>query len=107
MVEDKYIGLALAVTSTLAIGTSFVITKKGLMQAAETHGFEGDGFSYLKSPVWWGGIVTSMRSSSDTTDITRANSAIVVLGEIANFAAYAFAPAILVTPLGALSVLIG
>jgi len=31
----------------------------------------------------------------------------VVLGEIANFAAYAFAPAILVTPLGALSVLIG
>ncbi|KAL1296705.1 hypothetical protein AAFC00_000180 [Neodothiora populina] len=89
MVEDKYIGLALAVTSTLAIGTSFVITKKGLMQASEQHGFEGDGYSYLKSPVWWGGIVT------------------MVIGEIANFAAYAFAPAILVTPLGALSVLIG
>ncbi|TKA66972.1 hypothetical protein B0A49_05674 [Cryomyces minteri] len=32
---------------------------------------------------------------------------LVVLGEVANFAAYAFAPAILVTPLGALSVLIG
>jgi hypothetical protein len=32
---------------------------------------------------------------------------IVGLGEVANFAAYAFAPAILVTPLGALSVLIG
>ncbi|KAI9766985.1 MAG: hypothetical protein M1840_005944 [Geoglossum simile] len=31
----------------------------------------------------------------------------VVAGEVANFAAYAFAPAILVTPLGALSVLIG
>lgn len=31
----------------------------------------------------------------------------MVIGEIANFAAYAFAPAILVTPLGALSVLIG
>jgi len=31
----------------------------------------------------------------------------VVLGEICNFAAYAFAPAILVTPLGALAVLIG
>jgi len=31
----------------------------------------------------------------------------VVLGEVANFAAYTFAPAILVTPLGALSVLIG
>lgn len=32
---------------------------------------------------------------------------VVVIGEICNFAAYAFAPAILVTPLGALSVLIG
>lgn len=31
----------------------------------------------------------------------------MVCGEIFNFAAYAFAPAILVTPLGALSVLIG
>jgi len=31
----------------------------------------------------------------------------VVVGEIGNFAAYAFAPAILVTPLGALSVLVG
>ena len=31
----------------------------------------------------------------------------VGIGEVANFAAYAFAPAILVTPLGALSVLIG
>jgi hypothetical protein len=28
MVEDKYIGLALAVSSSLAIGTSFIITKK-------------------------------------------------------------------------------
>lgn len=36
-----------------------------------------------------------------------ADTTIVVIGEIANFAAYAFAPAILVTPLGALSVLIG
>lgn len=86
---DKYIGLALAVTGTLAIGTSFVITKKGLMDAEERHGFEGDGFSYLKTPLWWAGILS------------------LVVGEIANFAAYAFAPAILVTPLGALSVLIG
>ncbi|KAL3419351.1 hypothetical protein PVAG01_09573 [Phlyctema vagabunda] len=89
MLEDKYIGLALAITSTMAIGTSFVITKKGLIDAEERHGFEGDGFTYLKSPIWWGGIVT------------------LIIGEIANFAAYAFAPAILVTPLGALSVLIG
>ena len=32
---------------------------------------------------------------------------VVVFGELLNFAAYSFAPAILVTPLGALSVLIG
>jgi drug/metabolite transporter (DMT)-like permease len=32
---------------------------------------------------------------------------LVAIGEVCNFAAYAFAPAILVTPLGALSVLIG
>lgn len=38
--------------------------------------------------------------------LTQGNNA-VVLGEVCNFAAYAFAPAILVTPLGALSVLIG
>ncbi|KAJ6160525.1 magnesium transporter NIPA5 [Penicillium chermesinum] len=62
---------------------------QGLMHASERHGFEGEGFSYLKSPIWWGGTIT------------------LALGEVANFAAYAFAPAILVTPLGALSVLIG
>lgn len=89
MIEDKFVGLALAMVSTMAIGTSFVITKKGLLEASERHGFAGDGFAYLKSPTWWGGIIT------------------LVIGEIANFAAYAFAPAILVTPLGALSVLIG
>ncbi|KAF2232022.1 DUF803-domain-containing protein [Viridothelium virens] len=89
MVEDKYIGLALAILSSLAIGSSFVITKKGLNEANERLGFEGDGFTYLQSPTWWGGMVT------------------MVVGEAANFAAYAFAPAILVTPLGALSVLIG
>ena len=89
MVDEKYIGLALAISSTLGIGASFVITKKGLNAAAERHGFEGDNFTYLKNPTWWAGMVT------------------MVIGEICNFSAYAFAPAILVTPLGALSVLIG
>lgn len=87
--EEKYIGLALAVASSLGIGASFILTKKGLNDAADKHGFEGDGFVYLKTPLWWAGIVS------------------LVIGELANFAAYAFAPAILVTPLGALSVLIG
>lgn len=89
MVDDRYIGLALAVCSTLGIGASFVITKKGLNAAAASHNFNGDGFTYLQNPLWWCGMVT------------------MVIGEVCNFSAYAFAPAILVTPLGALSVLIG
>ncbi|KAI2612565.1 DUF803-domain-containing protein [Hypoxylon fragiforme] len=89
MLDEKYIGLALAISSSLAIGTSFVITKKGLIQVEEKHGFSGDGFVYLRNPLWWAGMIT------------------MITGEICNFAAYAFAPAILVTPLGALSVLIG
>ncbi len=86
--EEKYIGLGLAMSSSLAIGTSFIITKKGLINA-QNQGYEGKGFEYLKNPIWWAGIFT------------------MAIGEIANFAAYTFAPAILVTPLGALSVIIG
>lgn len=28
------------------------------MDAEERHGFEGEGFVYLRSPVWWAGIAT-------------------------------------------------
>lgn len=87
--DDKYVGLLLAIISTVAIGASYVITKAGLRDAAEKHGFDGDGYQYLQNPIWWAGMIT------------------MILGEVANFAAYAFAPAILVTPLGALSVLTG
>ncbi|CAE6434097.1 unnamed protein product [Rhizoctonia solani] len=92
MVEDKWIGLALACSSSLAIGTSFIITKKGLNDAARrgpASQSASDNLSYLKNPIWWAGIIT------------------LIVGEVANFAAYTFAPPILVTPLGALSVLIG
>ncbi|KAJ7819839.1 magnesium transporter NIPA-domain-containing protein [Mycena olivaceomarginata] len=83
MVDDKYIGLALAVSSSAAIGTSTVITKKGLTAAADGTS-ASENLSYLRNPVWWAGMST-----------------------FANFAAYTFAPPVLVTPLGALSVLIG
>lgn len=89
MVDDKYIGLALAMSSSLAIGTSFIITKKGLLDTSRTGGDNATGHQYLQNPIWWAGIAT------------------MAVGEIANFAAYTFAPAILVTPLGALSVIIG
>ncbi|KAJ7700660.1 DUF803-domain-containing protein [Mycena olivaceomarginata] len=88
MVDDKYIGLALAVSSSAAIGTSTVITKKGLTAAADGTS-ASENLSYLRNPVWWAGMST------------------LILGEVANFAAYTFAPPVLVTPLGALSVLIG
>lgn len=90
MVEDKYIGLALAVSGTLAIGSSIVLTKKGLRDSGDDSGpSASDNYAYFRSPMWWAGMST------------------MVVGEIANFAAYTFAPPILVTPLGALSVLIG
>lgn len=31
--------------------------KQGLMHASERHGFEGEGFSYLRSPIWWAGVI--------------------------------------------------
>jgi hypothetical protein len=80
------------------------------MDAEERHGFEGDGFTYLKSPIWWAGIVARMcpRFLKSNLPIRLFLTwSTVIVGEVANFAAYAFAPAILVTPLGALSVLIG
>lgn len=91
MGTQKMIGLVLAIGSSLAIGTSFIITKRGLMDAAERGGMANasEGHSYLQNPIWWAGMLT------------------MVIGEVANFAAYTYAPPVLVTPLGALSVLIG
>lgn len=87
MVEDKYIGLVLAVSSSLAIGTSFIITKKvtfiqtyhnpcilpqllqGLNDAAERNAYgaqASDNLSYLKSPIWWAGMSTRAYASSSS-----------------------------------------
>ena len=83
------IGLSLAVSSSLFIGTSFIVKKKGLRRAGTSGVRAGSGgYSYLREPLWWAGLIS------------------MVVGEAANFAAYAFAPAILVTPLGALSILV-
>ncbi|KAJ2679757.1 hypothetical protein GGI25_001208 [Coemansia spiralis] len=89
MVDEKYIGMALAMSSSLLIGTSFVLTKKGLMDTTSRYGSATEGLQYFKNVLWWAGMIT------------------MGLGEFANFAAYSFAPAILVTPLGALSVIVG
>ncbi|XP_076468253.1 magnesium transporter NIPA2-like [Babylonia areolata] len=87
---DFYIGLFLAVSSSLFIGTSFIFKKLGLLRLAKnsaTRAGQG-GYGYLREWMWWAGMI------------------LMTLGEFANFAAYAFAPATLVTPLGALSVLV-
>jgi hypothetical protein len=79
----------LALSSSLFIGASFIVKKKGLKRAGASGLRAGSGgYSYLLEPLWWVGMIT------------------MIVGEIANFAAYAFAPAILVTPLGALSIII-
>eukprot|EP00850_Spirogloea_muscicola_P013973 SM000097S24826 [mRNA] locus=s97:420044:422624:- [translate_table: standard] len=87
--DDNTKGLVLAVSSSLFIGASFIVKKKGLRKAGTTGLRAGHGgFSYLSEPLWWAGMLS------------------MIMGEVANFAAYAFAPAILVTPLGALSIII-
>lgn len=85
----KAIGIGLAVGSGLFIGTSFVLKKVGLLRANEKYNeVAGEGYGYLKNAFWWSGMT------------------LMILGEILNFVAYAFTDAILVTPLGALSVVI-
>ncbi|KAK8853416.1 hypothetical protein IAR55_004122 [Kwoniella newhampshirensis] len=85
----KIVGICLAVGSGLLIGASFVIKKKGLIQSTQKYGNKaGEGHAYLKSWLWWAGMIT------------------MILGEVCNFVAYAFTEAILVTPMGALSVVV-
>ena len=85
----KAIGIILAVSSGLFIGVSFVLKKIGLLKANVKYNQEaGEGYGYLKNAFWWTGMT------------------LMIMGEICNFVAYAFVDAILVTPLGALSVVI-
>lgn len=83
----KIVGIILAVVSGFLIGSSFVFKKKGLLRS-QAGGVAGQGVAYLKSPLWWIGMT------------------MMILGELCNSAAYAFIEAIVVTPLGALSVVI-
>ncbi|XP_041462144.1 magnesium transporter NIPA2-like [Lytechinus variegatus] len=87
--EDFYIGLTLAICSSGFIGSSFVVKKQALIKISSYAVRAGDGgHAYLKEWLWWAGFI------------------LLGLGELCNFMAYAFAPATLVTPLGALSVIV-
>ncbi|KAJ5788151.1 hypothetical protein N7457_003141 [Penicillium paradoxum] len=85
----KAVGISLAVASGIFIGISFVVKKIGLLKANVKYEEEaGEGYGYLKNFWWWTGMI------------------LMIVGEICNFVAYAFVDAILVTPFGALSVVI-
>jgi len=87
--KDFSIGLSLAVSSSIFIGSSFIIKKLGLKRLSQKGIRASDGgYGYLLDWVWWLGFIT------------------MGVGEAANFIAYAFAPASLVTPLGALSIIV-
>lgn len=87
--NSNFKGVLLAVVSSAFIGSSFIIKKKGLKKAgASGPRASVGGYGYLLEPLWWMGMIT------------------MIVGEIANFVAYVFAPATLVTPLGALSIIV-
>ncbi|KAK4433648.1 putative magnesium transporter NIPA6 [Sesamum alatum] len=89
MYRTNLIGFGLAVGSSAFIGSSFIIKKKGLQRAgASGSRASSGGYGYLLEPLWWIGMIT------------------MIIGEFANFVAYMYAPAVLVTPLGALSIIV-
>uniref|UniRef100_A0A2N9INM0 Probable magnesium transporter n=1 Tax=Fagus sylvatica TaxID=28930 RepID=A0A2N9INM0_FAGSY len=89
MYSSNLKGFILAMVSSAFIGASFIIKKKGLRRAsANGPGASVGGYGYLLEPLWWVGMIT------------------MIVGEIANFVAYIYAPAGLVTPLGALSIIV-
>ncbi|KAM4795954.1 magnesium transporter NIPA1 [Rhinophrynus dorsalis] len=81
--ELPFLGLSVAVLSSLLNGSCFVLQRKGILQARTR------GASYLTDMMWWAGTIT------------------MALGQIGNFLAYTTAPAVLVTPLGALGIPFG
>ncbi|KAJ3064472.1 hypothetical protein HDU98_012135 [Podochytrium sp. JEL0797] len=82
-------GIALALLSNAFIGASVVFRKRGLIDiGAVGHDVTTGSTAYLSNKYWWAGMV------------------LLAIGELSNFAAYAFSPAILVATLGTLSVVI-
>ncbi|KAG0712707.1 Magnesium transporter NIPA2 [Chionoecetes opilio] len=88
--QDLYIGLGLSISSSVFIGGSFILKKKSLLALGKSGGVRAGagGYGYLRHWLWWAGLIS------------------MGFGEALNFIAYAFAPATLVTPLGALSVIV-
>jgi drug/metabolite transporter (DMT)-like permease len=75
------VGVILAIVGNLLISVSFQITKLAHNKNQNSQ------VSYLKLPLWWVSVVT------------------MAGGEVGNFLAYGYAPATIVSPLGAVSVI--
>ncbi len=54
----QIVGVILAIASGVLIGSSFVFKKKGLLRA-QAGGVAGEGVGYLKSPLWWLGMISA------------------------------------------------
>ncbi|KAF7354177.1 hypothetical protein MVEN_01105400 [Mycena venus] len=105
MLDNKYIGLAMALVGSFAIGTSSVITKMGLTASADGTA-STDNMAFLRNSMWWagmGGFGRGRRYEHPVGYLTRLYPNRLAA---ANFGAYTFAPPIMVTPLGALSVIV-
>lgn len=56
-----FTGLALAILSTVFIGSSFIIKKKALIKINNQGNLRAGagGFGYLREWMWWGGFISS------------------------------------------------
>uniref|UniRef100_A0AAY5F156 NIPA magnesium transporter 1 n=1 Tax=Electrophorus electricus TaxID=8005 RepID=A0AAY5F156_ELEEL len=77
------VGVVIAIVSSFINGSTFVLQKKGILRTLT------NCRTYLSDCLWWCGTLA------------------MIVGQIGNFLAHNTAPAILVTPLGALGVLSG
>lgn len=67
--SDFFIGLFLAISSSLFIGSSFIVKKFGLRRITirgQLRASSG-GFGYLKDWVWWSGLLLSKFTKTTTT----------------------------------------
>ncbi|KAJ2998484.1 hypothetical protein HDV02_004492 [Globomyces sp. JEL0801] len=82
------IGITLAIIGAVFVGMSLILQKKGILDTRSIALETGNEHAYLKSPLWWIGMIC------------------MGLGEVLNSVAYSFAPAIIVTPMTAVSVVV-
>ncbi|KAJ9596276.1 hypothetical protein L9F63_027102, partial [Diploptera punctata] len=57
---EFYVGLMLAVSSSVFIGSSFIIKKKALIRLNRSGSVRASagGFGYLKEWIWWAGLLS-------------------------------------------------